>query len=154
MAGNGVRVKFPVQLPQRIEWADGKFTLTPLPRPTPAMLRRMRLARLLACSLLAGCASTPTPDTAVATFVVVRHAEKVDASRDPDLAPAGHARAVALAGLFADRLRPAYGPRADRLAMLILAALEGGIILARTERSEQPLLDVADEIAMLLGEGD
>ncbi len=53
-------------------------------------------------------------------------------------------------GLIADRLRPAYGPRADRLAMLILAALEGGIILARTERSEQPLLDVADEVAELL----
>ena len=58
------------------------------------------------------------------------------------------------AGLFADRLRPAYGPRADRLAMLILAAIEGGIILARSEQSEQPLLDVADEIAMLLEKRD
>lgn len=67
------------------------------------MLPRMRLALLLACSLLAGCASTPAPDAAVASFVVIRHAEKVDASRDPDLAPAGHARAVALAGVFADR---------------------------------------------------
>ena len=67
------------------------------------MLTRMRLALLLACSLLAGCASTPAPDAAVASFVVVRHAEKVDASRDPDLAPAGHARSVVLAGLFADR---------------------------------------------------
>ena len=55
------------------------------------------------------------------------------------------------AGLIADRLRPAYGPRADRLATLILAALEGSIILSRTERSEQPLLDVADEVAQLLG---
>ncbi len=58
------------------------------------------------------------------------------------------------AGLFADRLRPVYGPRADRLAMLILAAIEGGIILARSEQSEQPLLDVADEIAMLMEKRD
>ena len=54
------------------------------------------------------------------------------------------------AGLIADRLRPAYGPRAERLATLILAALEGGIILARTEHSRQPLLDVADEVEQLL----
>jgi len=36
------------------------------------------------------------------TYVVVRHAEKVDQSRDPDLSPAGHARAQALARRFAD----------------------------------------------------
>jgi TetR/AcrR family transcriptional repressor of lmrAB and yxaGH operons len=52
---------------------------------------------------------------------------------------------------FADKLRPAYGPRAERLAALIIAAIEGGIVLARSERSEQPLLDVADEIEALLG---
>lgn len=49
---------------------------------------------LAGCSLSLGGAA----DTAGAvTFVVVRHAEKVDASRDPDLSSAGHARAQALA---------------------------------------------------------
>lgn len=56
------------------------------------------LLALLVSSLLAGCAGRPhaaaAPD---ATFIVVRHAEKVDASRDPDLSAAGHARAQALA---------------------------------------------------------
>ena len=52
---------------------------------------------------------------------------------------------------FADKLRPAYGDRADRLAALVLSAIEGGIVLARSEQSEQPLLDVADEIEQLLG---
>ena len=52
---------------------------------------------------------------------------------------------------FADKLRPAYGARAERLAALIIAAIEGGIVLARSEQSEQPLLDVADEIEQLLG---
>ena len=54
---------------------------------------------------------------------------------------------------FADKLRPAYGDRAERLAALIIAAIEGGIVLARSEQSERPLLDVADEIEVLLGAG-
>ena len=64
-----------------------------------AMLRPMRLALLLACSLIAGCAM-PVRDAdkaSTTTFFIVRHAEKVDASRDPDLSAAGHARAQALA---------------------------------------------------------
>ena len=52
---------------------------------------------------------------------------------------------------FADKLRPAYGPRAERLAALIIAAIEGGIVLARSEQSEQPVLEVADEVEQLLG---
>jgi broad specificity phosphatase PhoE len=66
------------------------------------MLPRMRLPLLLACALLAACTGVSRPDpvaadTSTTTFIVVRHAEKVDASRDPDLNPAGHARAQALA---------------------------------------------------------
>jgi broad specificity phosphatase PhoE len=56
----------------------------------------MRTLALLACLLLSACA-TPPRTSAVATFFIVRHAEKVDASRDPDLSAAGHARAQALA---------------------------------------------------------
>ncbi len=57
--------------------------------------------------------------------------------------------------LFAARLQPDYdAARAARLAALIIAAIEGGIILARSERSTQPLLDVADEIEVLLGMED
>ena len=67
-----------------------------------AMLPRMRLALLLACSLLAACTGAvrmapAAEDTTTATFILVRHAEKIDASRDPDLSPAGHTRAQALA---------------------------------------------------------
>lgn len=67
---------------------------------------RMRLSnfavRLLPLFLLAACAGTPrTQASEGATFIVVRHAEKVDASRDPDLSAAGHARAHALAQALA-----------------------------------------------------
>lgn len=41
--------------------------------------------------------------------------------------------------------------RAVRLAALIIAALEGGIVLSRTAHSVAPLHDVADELAALIG---
>ena len=54
--------------------------------------------------------------------------------------------------LFAAALGDAFGQQsAGRLAALIVAAIEGGIILARVEQSEQPLLDVADGVEQLLG---
>lgn len=60
----------------------------------------MRLAALaLLLPVLAGCSLSigGRAETAGATFIVVRHAEKVDASHDPDVSPAGKARAQALA---------------------------------------------------------
>lgn len=52
--------------------------------------------------LLTGCATASQPATSPATFVVVRHAEKVDDSRDPPLVPAGVARAQRLAAALHD----------------------------------------------------
>ena len=54
---------------------------------------------------------------------------------------------------FADKLRAGEIPdaRARRLATLIISAIEGAIILCRTQRSPQPLRDVAEEIALLVG---
>jgi hypothetical protein len=40
--------------------------------------------------------------------------------------------------------------RARRLSSFILAAIEGGIILCRTQRSPKPLEDVAAEVGALL----
>lgn len=41
--------------------------------------------------------------------------------------------------------------RAERLSMLILASIEGGIILSRTRRDSQLLRDIGDELARLIG---
>ena len=82
----------------------------------------MRLLALLACMLLAACASTPRADKAGASFIVVRHAEKVDASRDPDLSARGHARAQALAARLGDaKLVALYATEFKRTGQTIAA---------------------------------
>lgn len=60
------------------------------------MLPRLFLAPLLSVALMAG----PAVATAQ-TVILVRHAEKADDSKDPDLSPAGLARAEALARALA-----------------------------------------------------
>lgn len=53
---------------------------------------------------------------------------------------------------FADKLRSGgIAPdRSDRMATLIIAAIEGGVILCRTNRSATPLVRVAAEIGTLV----
>ena len=41
--------------------------------------------------------------------------------------------------------------RAERLSMLILASIEGGIILSRTRRDSQLMREIGDELARLIG---
>jgi phosphohistidine phosphatase SixA len=60
------------------------------------MTAMTRLAALALSTLLAACASAPTPPGA--SFVIVRHAEKAkDDPRDPSLSEGGRARAERLA---------------------------------------------------------
>jgi TetR/AcrR family transcriptional regulator, lmrAB and yxaGH operons repressor len=49
---------------------------------------------------------------------------------------------------FAEKL--SGHPRAESIATLIIAAIEGGVILCRTKRSREPLERVADEVAALI----
>ncbi len=54
--------------------------------------------------------------------------------------------------VFADKLNAAGLPqaRAERMAVMIIAALEGGVILCRTGQSRAPLEQVADEIGEMV----
>jgi phosphohistidine phosphatase SixA len=91
--------------------------------------RRPILALLLG---LVAAVGTPLPAATQdgdATIILVRHAEKVDDSRDPELSAAGHERAALLAEMLADagvtkivstdfiRTRDTVGPLAAELGL-------------------------------------
>jgi TetR/AcrR family transcriptional repressor of lmrAB and yxaGH operons len=108
------------------------------------------------------------PATAVTTFITLLAAQ-VDASgyraggpitaialesasTNDRLREACHQAYQSWQEVFAEKLRQGNfdEARARRLAALIISALEGGIILSRSQHSPQPLLDVAEEIGLLL----
>lgn len=108
------------------------------------------------------------PATAVVAFISAL-AEQVDASgykaggpittialesasTNDRLREACHKAYQSWQDAFAAKLRQgSYGKaRSRRLAALIISALEGGIILSRSRRSPQPLLDIAEEVELLL----
>lgn len=92
-----------------------------------SMMPSMRLLIApLASILMAACTSGPNSKEApMTTFILVRHAEKVDASRDPDLSAAGHARARALAARLQDLpLTAAYATEFKRTAQTLAPTLE------------------------------
>lgn len=94
----------------------------------------MRIALLFAFAALAGCATTPAArGDAVATYLLVRHAEKdTRVARDPPLTAAGTARAQRLAERLRDtrldaiyssptrRTRQTAQPVADRHRLAIV----------------------------------
>lgn len=104
------------------------------------MRRSLLLASLL---LLSACATTPRTDTGT-TFIVVRHAEKVDASRDPDLSPAGHARAQALAAHLEGRdLVAIYATEFKRTGQTVAPSATAHRLPATAYASTQPAAEFA-----------
>ena len=105
---------------------------------------RSVLATLLAAAL-ASCASrAPRVEPAGATFIVVRHAEKVDASRDPDLSPAGHVRAQALAQQLDGRdLVAIYATEFKRTGQTVAPTASAHALPVTTYASAQPTAEFA-----------
>lgn len=101
--------------------------------------RRTMLSSLLAIAAIAGCAHpAPTGPTAPA-YLVVRHAEKVDASRDPDLSAAGHARAQALAErLDGLALAAVYATEFKRTAQTVAPSAAARAITITAYPASQP----------------
>lgn len=101
----------------------------------------------LACVLLAACASAPRPAPDAAIYLVVRHAEKVDASRDPDLSAAGQARAQALAarldGLALDAV---YATEFKRTGQTVGPTAAGHGLAITPYSARQPAPAFADQL--------
>lgn len=108
----------------------------------------MRTALLaIACTLLAACASSPHPTADTATFIVVRHAEKVDASRDPDLSATGNARAQALAAWLDGRaLAAVYATEYKRTGQTVGPAAEARGLAITPYPANQPAQDFASRL--------
>ena len=113
--------------------------------PAVAALRIAGLAALLlaiaGCGLSQGAQSDAAPTT---TFIVVRHAEKVDASRDPDLSPVGHARAQALAEWLEGRgLVAIYATEFKRTGQTVAPTAAAHALPVTAYPSAQPAADFA-----------
>jgi len=103
----------------------------------------MRALPLLLTVLLlaAGCAESPVRSVdAIATFVVVRHAEKAsDTERDPDLSRAGRERARRLAGALAGAdIVAVYTTDYRRTRQTVQPAAEAGHVGATIYDARQP----------------
>jgi len=81
---------------------NGKFSRYPLNIYKFNIIKQMRiiLSIVLLCLFLVDVSHAQYQNSEITTFVLVRHAEKVDDSSDPDLSPEGYKRADQLARMF------------------------------------------------------
>jgi len=81
---------------------NGKFSRYPLNIYKFNIIKQMRiiLSIVLLCLFLADVCHAQYQDSEITTFVLVRHAEKIDNSSDPDLSTQGYERADQLARMF------------------------------------------------------
>ena len=116
--------------------------------PRTERTRLARGANLAGALLLAACAGVPRPDADPATtFIVVRHAEKIDASRDPGLSATGQARAQALAGLLAgEPLAAAYATEFQRTQQTALPSAEAHHLAVTRYPAGSPAIAFADQL--------
>jgi len=98
---------------------------------------------LTAMALLAACSTGPVADDTT-TFIIVRHAEKVDNSRDPDLSATGHARGQALASRLArEPLAAIYATEFKRTGQTVAATATAHAITTTPYPAAQPASDFA-----------
>lgn len=107
---------------------------------------RMRFFFLLAALLLSACTTVPSTPHAV-TFFVVRHAEKVDASRNPDLNAQGQARASALADRFSGQdLTAIYATEFKRTGQTVMPVAQRHHVAPIAYPAAQPAAEFASRL--------
>jgi phosphohistidine phosphatase SixA len=113
-------------------------------------------AALLLAATLGGCATaTPTDADAALAFIVVRHAEKADASRDPPLSRDGHARARQLAErLAATPLVAAYATQYQRTRQTAQPAADAQRVPVTRYDAGIPAADFARQLRAVHARGN
>ena len=113
----------------------------------------LRVLLVLSAALPAGCATHPDAAApVVATVIVVRHAEKVDASRDPDLSAAGRTRAQALAArLDGVPLAAVYATEFRRTGQTVAPTADAHRLAIRPYGAGQPASAVAARLSDVMG---
>lgn len=98
--------------------------------------------------LITGCSHIASEPAALATFVVVRHAEKaIDDPRDPSLAPAGQARAERLAdSLRNEPLAAVYATAYRRTQQTATPSARTHALAVTTYDAKQPAAEFAQQL--------
>jgi TetR/AcrR family transcriptional repressor of lmrAB and yxaGH operons len=128
-----------------IGWAARRVTATldelAAAEPTPAAVLR-RYGRMVVGWLEDSDFRDGSPITTVLLEL---------APQEPDVTAAGRAAFAAWSAILRDGLTGTGVPvdRADRLAGLALAALEGALVRARVERDGRPVVEALDQVADL-----
>jgi broad specificity phosphatase PhoE len=115
------------------------------------MMKRFAFCFLLASALLSTATAQPT-------IFVVRHAEKAEATKDPDLSEAGRARAEALAKVLRDaNITAIYATefkRTQQTAAPLAKALGITVTVLPAQDSAALKLRASNGNALVVGHGD
>jgi len=116
------------------------------------------MKRFILCFFLLALAVSTA--TAQSTIFIVRHAEKADATKDPDLSEAGHARAEALATMLKDANITAIYATEFKRTQQTAAPLAKALGISPTNLAAKDIatltakLRVSNGNALVVGHGD
>jgi len=114
---------------------------------------KIKLAFLLTCIILADVGHALCQETEITTFILLRHAEKVDNSSDPDLSIRGYERAERLASMLSKtEIAAIYSTNLTRTKETVRTVAENSDMDIQTYGVQTPVETVSEWIDKHRGE--
>ena len=114
---------------------------------------KIKLAFLLTCIILADVGHAFCQETEITTFILLRHAEKVDNSGDPDLSIKGYERAERLASMLSKtEIAAIYSTNLTRTKETVRTVAENSDMDIQTYGVQTPVETVSEWIDKHRGE--
>jgi len=114
---------------------------------------KIKLAFLLTCIILADVGHALCQETEITTFILLRHAEKVDNSGDPDLSIKGYERAERLASMLSKtEIAAIYSTNLTRTKETVRTVAENSDMDIQTYGVQTPVETVSEWIDKHRGE--